>query len=927
MKNKLSTKVVAVLLAAVLLLSSGIMSALPGIDFGSLLELKASAEDPKNDVFYDEEQGLYFTVDNGGARIIGTNPDELLLAEDGTFTLPNEVKYKVDDSDPVKYKVFKVFSVEHLAFVNSGTLIQKLVIPDNFRALTLSRSSFAGMSSLKTVQFDCSNATVTGPLFETVTEYEWGEEPDESYTIENEIAYSIISKAIGREFNGDFDHIEDSEMTKLLDYCNNNGLVYNKETKTISQKIKLIKNVYPVRDSEGILILSEVEGSERATIRFFDPSTENYTDIIKYPFNGNLESRVFINTTTKLDDSFWEFKASVTEENYISPNDVSFKIYDLETKTKTEVIDGVTHDVTEYDWKELSRGKLSIDFKEVENIGPENIVNGNGAIEKSKTVILFKSPVESIKLGSDVKNIPDYLFYDTKVDANDVLNAVKNAEKIGKYAFTDCFNDKDHPLSIDLSNVKEIGDYAFAACDGLIEVTIPEETEKLGSGAFTLCDNLDSVVFNATDCTVSGEPAPFSKSGVEEIVFGKDVSTVPSNVAADISTLRDVILLSDTLTIEDNAFKGSNNISNIETKEEKTLDGAEIGEGNDALNYSDINVSKHEHTYVPKEYPATCIKEGYFADTCRCGEIYTEKEGTENGRYNITAKLPHEFDPERSTEATCQFAGYDICKNCGSKITKEDDPKREHDYSVIGKSHEATCTEGAYVEKICSMCKTAVKKEYTSGEEGLGHDWVNRNTVAPGCETIGYTVQACSRCNATQNVDEQPANGHSWSAWTYHNNATVDSDGTRTRTCLVCGKSVTETAEGTKINDPLRDIHMYFGPGAEVDYSQEVIVVAKTSQDLPSGYTLIICEGSETLGETTSSSLEVNLGKVKSDRHLTAKIVDANDRVVRNSRNITFYKDLVVKVKTGFFNRLIALIKGFFRLLPVKKIGATALVK
>ena len=187
-------------------------------------------------------------------------------------------------------------------------------------------------------------------------------------------------------------------------------------------------------------------------------------------------------------------------------------------------------------------------------------------------------------------------------------------------------------------------------------------------------------------------------------------------------------------------------------------------------------------------------------------------------------------------------------------------------------------------------------------------------------------MQKCTRegCTATQKVNIKPEAGHSWSPWTYNNNASYSSDATKTRTCSVCGESETETIEGTKLNDSLKDIVLYFGSGEEVEYGQEVIVVAKTNEALPKGYRLVICEGNNTLSETNESILKVNVGKVKSDRHFTAKIVNESGNVTTNSRNITFLKTLDVKVKTGFFNKLIAIIKSLFRLLPVKEIGANS---
>ena len=50
------------------------------------------------------------------------------------------------------------------------------------------------------------------------------------------------------------------------------------------------------------------------------------------------------------------------------------------------------------------------------------------------------------------------------------------------------------------------------------------------------------------------------------------------------------------------------------------------------------------------------------------------------------------------------------------------------------------------------------------------------------------------------------ANGHSFGEYVYNNDATTKADGTKTRTCSVCGAKDTVTAEGTKVANPFTDV-------------------------------------------------------------------------------------------------------------------------
>ena len=90
MKNCTYKKIVALTLAVMLLLGSGIGAALAGIDFINLAAIKTSAEDPHEDIFYDADKGLFFEVVGGRARILGSDREAVLASSDfadGTYTL------------------------------------------------------------------------------------------------------------------------------------------------------------------------------------------------------------------------------------------------------------------------------------------------------------------------------------------------------------------------------------------------------------------------------------------------------------------------------------------------------------------------------------------------------------------------------------------------------------------------------------------------------------------------------------------------------------------------------------------------------------------------------------------------------------------------------------------------------------------------
>lgn len=1110
MKNKLSTKAVAVLLAAVLLLSSGILSVLPGIDLGSLLEIKASAEDPKNKIYFDETRGVFFTVSGGAATIIGVQREYLIAGPDfdnGTYTLPNEL---VDFQNG---KTYKVFAVGPFAFINVRNDIVKFIVRDEFRAICFYGGTFAGMDNLKEFEMDAHNAEVYGPLFEFVSTLSGPSAGDfrirdsldpnselglifdkfiypfDPFTITDETEVkAIITKVLQAQgvitgtydgpvlkskinpddlaniekgfqttrfdSNGEIDahgtlkyrFNSDGTITKLFKvtyrdddaralilaalnsdtqhdpysvytgstipgvmdpqveeaikpYFASNGLTLE-EDGSITAFVEgadmraALANCFPQRDEFGELIINE--DKDEASVVFYDPDhhppVTRSSFIKNFNFVSNIKGNwIDINTIAKLEQTLrdWENENPYVHNEYaqgsvpklleygavisgeIDSNGLSSEENDVGLWVKSDT------SLPKY-FEEVDSGYVYFYISGVLTDARGNAVNvfshivdGNGAYNglnyyvnpdddnidgikvNRRTIVLYKSKPESIKLGPAVKNIPDYMFYDTNVRAEDIADAISNADTIGNFTFVDCNNINE----LDLSGVKEIGTGAFAACDGLSEVTIPESVESLGTGAFWVCDNLDTVTFNAPNCTIEeGALAPFEGHAVEKIVFGPQVNTIPTGVAQDINSLREAIFLADPITISPNAFVGSNSLENVETiggfdsiKDSDLVDGEGKSKGNDPLMFvkNEGKIDKHTHLYRETVHAPSCIADGYTAEECTCGDI------TAKGKYNIVNKIPHTPDitPASAagtekpsyTEETCTEYGYytHTCKVCGAtwkslekdgfpEITNAQITKSEptHKFDKKVGSGAADCENPAYDEYECVICG---EKKRTATSPALGHDWIVKEVVEPTCLEQGYTVKHCERCGKNENTDYVAALGHDYGEYVYNDNATVFTDGTETAYCVRCGDKDVRPVGGTKLNDTLRDSRLCFGKETYIYFNQEVEIAAEVCENtsrklsvLPDGYRLAIYEGSEIIayGEKRADgsyapSVSFSAGKINTERHFWARVIDADGQVYKNSRGTVFEKELVIKVRTGIFDRILATVEmALYKMLP-----------
>ena len=162
---------------------------------------------------------------------------------------------------------------------------------------------------------------------------------------------------------------------------------------------------------------------------------------------------------------------------------------------------------------------------------------------------------------------------------------------------------------------------------------------------------------------------------------------------------------------------------------------------------------------------ATCTEIGWNAyDTCsRCD--YTT--------YAELSALNHDFVHHEAKAPTCTEKGwdaYDTCSRC-DYTTYAELPALNHALEQHA-AKAPTCTEiGWNAYDTCSRC------DYTTYAElpALNHDY-QAVTVAPTCETDGYTVFTCSRCKDSYTADPTDKLGHQFGAWSPNGTGSQSAD-------------------------------------------------------------------------------------------------------------------------------------------------------
>lgn len=163
-----------------------------------------------------------------------------------------------------------------------------------------------------------------------------------------------------------------------------------------------------------------------------------------------------------------------------------------------------------------------------------------------------------------------------------------------------------------------------------------------------------------------------------------------------------------------------------------------------------------------------------------CGGEYGEKDSNNHDLVQHEAKAP-----------TCTEIGWNAYKTCSrcSYTTYAELPALNHDLEQHA-AKAPTCTEiGWNAYETCSRCDHTTYAELPI----LGHGY-QAVTVDPTCETDGYTVFTCSRCNDSYTADPTDQLGHQFGAWS------PNGTGSQSASCLRQGCAHTGSTDCRKFN-------------------------------------------------------------------------------------------------------------------------------
>ena len=236
--------------------------------------------------------------------------------------------------------------------------------------------------------------------------------------------------------------------------------------------------------------------------------------------------------------------------------------------------------------------------------------------------------------------------------------------------------------------------------------------------------------------------------------------------------------------------------------------GAEYGIlGHDWDRWTPIYDGTHTHTRRCKRCNAeeTGSCSGGYADCTSLGMCYIcggsyygghdwgEWSSAGNGTHIRNCKNCYKVDTASCTGGTATCSAKAVCKVCGGEYGEKD--SNNHDL-VQHEAKAPTCTEkGWNAYDTCSRCDYTTYTELTA----LNHDY-QAVTVAPTCETDGYTIFTCSRCKDSYTADPTDKLGHQFGAWSPNGTGSQSADCLRQGCAHTgstdCRKFTFRTAEG-----------------------------------------------------------------------------------------------------------------------------------
>ena len=177
------------------------------------------------------------------------------------------------------------------------------------------------------------------------------------------------------------------------------------------------------------------------------------------------------------------------------------------------------------------------------------------------------SSIQSVKIGSGLTTISNYVFYRCKNLTE--INLPESLTSIGEYAFLDCINlgTIDFPESL-----IEINEYAFYGCNSLTSIKLPSKVSRIENNTFYGCSSMTTAELPEALKSI-GEYAFYGCEALEGIVIPDKTYLIENDAFENCSALKSLKCGTGLRTIEYNAFCNCDALTEVALQEGVTTIG------------------------------------------------------------------------------------------------------------------------------------------------------------------------------------------------------------------------------------------------------------------------------------------------------------------------------------------------------------------
>ena len=215
------------------------------------------------------------------------------------------------------------------------------------------------------------------------------------------------------------------------------------------------------------------------------------------------------------------------------------------------------------------------------------------------------SGVTSVSITSSVETIGNEAFYGCSGLTSFDLKSVK---VVGANAFYNCTGLTTLNIFYD-NNLTTIGEFAFARCESLKEVSIPMNVTSIGRGAFSGCTGMTRFGHH-TNCVITeiAEGQLSGCSSLDIVYVPRTVTTIGKNAYANCTNVREVNMYEGLKEIGESAFSGCTNLYSVTIPNSVETIGTSAFKGSGLITVTIGSESSSNLSHVKSQAFANCTK-------------------------------------------------------------------------------------------------------------------------------------------------------------------------------------------------------------------------------------------------------------------------------------------------------------------------------